>query len=140
MAEKRPLVFNVQKFSVHDGPGIRTTIFFKGCPLACPWCHNPESQRFEVEKMERSDGGQDEVGTYYSVAELVRQAVQDQIFYERSGGGVTLSGGEVLAQPMGYIAGLWLKKAFPSASTPAALFPLRLLNRFCLIRTSSFTT
>lgn len=79
MAEKRPLVFNVQKFSVHDGPGIRTTIFFKGCPLACPWCHNPESQRFEVERMERSDGGQDEVGTYYSVAELVRQAVQDQI-------------------------------------------------------------
>lgn len=106
MAEKRPLVFNVQKFSVHDGPGIRTTIFFKGCPLACPWCHNPESQRFEVERMERSDGGQDEVGTYYSVAELVRQAVQDQIFYERSGGGVTLSGGEVLAQPMGYIADL----------------------------------
>lgn len=106
MAEKRPLVFNVQKFSVHDGPGIRTTIFFKGCPLACPWCHNPESQHFEVERMERSDGGQDEVGTYYSVAELVRQAVQDQIFYERSGGGVTLSGGEVLAQPMGYIADL----------------------------------
>lgn len=106
MAEKRPLVFNVQKFSVHDGPGIRTTIFFKGCPLACPWCHNPESQHFEVERMERSDGGQDEVGTYYSVAELVRQAVQDQIFYERSGGGVTLSGGEVLAQPIGYIADL----------------------------------
>lgn len=106
MAEKRPLVFNVQKFSVHDGPGIRTTIFFKGCPLACPWCHNPESQRFEAETMERSDGGQDDVGTYYPVAELVRQAVQDQIFYERSGGGVTLSGGEVLAQPMGYVTEL----------------------------------
>ncbi|WP_337507516.1 radical SAM protein [Megasphaera sp.] len=106
MAEKRPLVFNVQKFSVHDGPGIRTTIFFKGGPLACPWCHNPESQRFAVKRMERSDGGQDEVGTYYSVAELVRQSVQDQIFYERSGGGVTLSGGEVLAQPMDYVTAL----------------------------------
>ena len=44
-----PLVFNIQKFSVHDGDGIRTTIFFKGCPLRCQWCHNPESQRYEKE-------------------------------------------------------------------------------------------
>ncbi|MFV0617217.1 radical SAM protein [Megasphaera sp. WILCCON 0056] len=106
MAESRPLVFNVQKFSVHDGPGIRTTIFFKGCPLACPWCHNPESQHFEAETMAHSDGGQDDVGTYYPVSELVRQAAQDQIFYERSGGGVTLSGGEVMAQPMAYVGAL----------------------------------
>lgn len=106
MAETKPLIFNVQKFSVHDGPGIRTTIFFKGCPLACPWCHNPESQRFEAEMMEGRYGGRDAVGTYYPISELVRQAMQDQIFYERSGGGVTLSGGEVLAQPMGYIAEL----------------------------------
>ena len=48
---KIPYVFNIQKFSVHDGPGIRTTIFFKGCPLKCQWCHNPESQRFTPEIM-----------------------------------------------------------------------------------------
>ena len=106
MAERRPLIFNVQNFSVHDGPGIRTTIFFKGCPLACPWCHNPESQRFCGERMARDDGGWDDVGAYYPLAEVIRQAVQDQIFYERSGGGVTLSGGEVLAQPMDYVTAL----------------------------------
>lgn len=106
MIRERPLIFNVQKFSVHDGPGIRTTIFFKGCPLACPWCHNPESQRFDAEVMLQDDGTRDRVGTYYPVAELVRQAAQDQIFYERSGGGVTLSGGEVMAQPMAYVGEL----------------------------------
>lgn len=56
--------------------------------------------------MEDRDGGRDAVGIYYPIRELVRQSLQDQIFYERSGGGVTLSGGEVLAQPMGYIAEL----------------------------------
>ena len=45
----KPLVFNIQKFSTHDGDGVRTTIFFKGCPLKCRWCHNPESQRYEKE-------------------------------------------------------------------------------------------
>ena len=44
-------LFNIQKFSINDGPGIRTTVFFKGCPLQCKWCCNPESQRFEVETM-----------------------------------------------------------------------------------------
>lgn len=102
----QPLVFNIQKFSVHDGPGIRTTIFFKGCPLACPWCHNPESQSFLPEVMHGEDGRDETVGTYYSVADLVRRAAQDQIFYEQSGGGVTLSGGEVMAQPMDYVRNL----------------------------------
>jgi pyruvate-formate lyase-activating enzyme len=45
------IVFDVQRFSVHDGPGIRTTVFFKGCPLRCPWCQNPESQQKEPEIM-----------------------------------------------------------------------------------------
>jgi len=48
-------IFNIMKYSIHDGPGIRTTIFFKGCPLCCPWCHNPEGQRFDQELMYRQD-------------------------------------------------------------------------------------
>ena len=101
-----PLIFNIQKFSVHDGPGIRTTIFFKGCPMRCLWCHNPESQNAFAERMERKDGKEEEVGRRYSVSELVRLLAKDQIFYEQSGGGVTLSGGEVMAQDMEYVAAL----------------------------------
>lgn len=98
-----PLIFNIQKFSIHDGPGIRTTLFFKGCPLRCPWCHNPESQRFTTEIMADGTGKETIVGKTYTVDELVRTAAQDIIFYERSGGGVTLSGGEVMAQHIGYV-------------------------------------
>ena len=50
-----PVLFNIQKFSIHDGAGIRTTVFFKGCPLHCLWCHNPESQRYERELMYYAD-------------------------------------------------------------------------------------
>ncbi len=87
-------IFNIQKFSLHDGPGIRTTVFFKGCPVKCLWCHNPESQRFEPEC---------NFGQQYTVRELVKLLKKDQIFYDQSGGGVTLSGGEVMAQDMDYI-------------------------------------
>ena len=51
----KPLIFNIQKYSIHDGEGIRTTVFFKGCPLSCSWCHNPESQRFEAELLFHAD-------------------------------------------------------------------------------------
>ena len=51
----KPLIFNIQKYSIHDGGGIRTTVFFKGCPLSCRWCHNPESQRFEKELLFHGD-------------------------------------------------------------------------------------
>ena len=51
----KPLIFNIQKYSLHDGEGIRTTVFFKGCPLSCSWCHNPESQRFEAELLFHAD-------------------------------------------------------------------------------------
>lgn len=135
-------VFNVQGYSIHDGPGIRTTVFLKGCPLACQWCQNPESQRrrpelfFDAEACKgcgscvaacpegavslvdgkaRTDrerclghgncvpacpaGARSIMGRQASVAELMREIAADAIFYERSGGGVTLSGGEPLAQP-----------------------------------------
>jgi len=83
-------IYKIQKFSIHDGPGIRTTVFFKGCPLRCLWCHNPESQPF---------GGDPAIPLNQLVAELEA----DRIFYDESGGGVTLSGGEPLAQDMDYI-------------------------------------
>jgi pyruvate formate lyase activating enzyme len=98
---KTPCVFNVQKFSLHDGPGIRTTIFFKGCPLRCLWCHNPESQSYEPEAMHGSK--EEQVGKQYAPEELVQLAAADQMFYDQSGGGVTFSGGEVMTQDMDYI-------------------------------------
>jgi pyruvate formate lyase activating enzyme len=139
--DRKPLVFNIQKFSTHDGDGVRTTIFFKGCPLKCRWCHNPESQRFEKELIfhrnkcvvcgkcvVKCPSGANSVvdgklvfdrekctacgvctdwcikeareiaGKEYTVDELVKEAKKDQVFYEQSGGGVTLSGGEVSCQ------------------------------------------
>jgi pyruvate formate lyase activating enzyme len=92
------LVFNVQKFSIHDGPGIRTLVFFQGCPLRCAWCANPESQGAET----AGDGTAVPAPVLppkrYSIDELVSICLQDRPFYEESGGGVTLSGGEVLVQ------------------------------------------
>ena len=140
------VVFNVQKYSVHDGPGIRTIVFFKGCPLSCRWCSNPESQSFKVE-LAFNDGrclgfsqcvrclnacpnqaiaqvddkpvfnrevcascerhcveacpasGVIAYGQRKTVDEVLRVVEQDSMFYTRSGGGITLSGGEPLAQP-----------------------------------------
>ena len=148
-------VYDIQKFSVHDGPGIRTTVFLKGCPLSCLWCHSPESQRFEsdVAFMEIKCIGLDECGickhvcpcaairigetkptalgdkeiTYpelnrslcnecmkctsicpstalydprkpMTVEEVLKKAMQDRRFYLKSGGGVTISGGEPMSQ------------------------------------------
>ncbi|MDR1767709.1 MAG: radical SAM protein [Propionibacteriaceae bacterium] len=105
----QPYVFNIQRFSTHDGPGLRTTIFFKGCPLRCPWCHNPEAVSFEPETMADADGKTELVGRAYSVDELVAEACKDQLFYDQSGGGVTLSGGEAMAQDFAYIRELVAK-------------------------------
>ncbi|MBQ2932135.1 MAG: glycyl-radical enzyme activating protein [Clostridia bacterium] len=91
-------IFDVQKFSVHDGPGVRTIIFLKGCFLRCRWCCNPESQRHEIETM-TMNGKEKIVGRDVTVAEVMEIIEQDRIYYRRSGGGVTLSGGECLAQP-----------------------------------------
>ena len=140
-SEDEGLIFNVMRFSVHDGPGIRTTVFLKGCPLRCPWCHNPESQSTKPEVIyfpERCarcgecveacpnhalslDGevsvdetlcrrcgacvetcvarAREMAGEWISVGTLLARVERDRVFYEESGGGVTLSGGEPLQQP-----------------------------------------
>lgn len=97
------VVFNVQKFCLHDGPGIRTVVFLKGCPLRCAWCSNPEAQQLAPEEMAdlnaTEPGAMTTVGTYECVADVVDECLKDRPFYEESGGGVTLSGGEALYQP-----------------------------------------
>lgn len=136
------IVFNIQRYSIHDGPGIRTTVFLKGCPLSCLWCQNPESQSREPEIMinrnlctlcgrcvlECENGANSlseecsvtdrmkciccgrcvEIcpkearklsGTEMTVGEVVKEVLKDQKFFESSGGGVTISGGEATFQP-----------------------------------------
>ena len=134
-------VFDLQKFSIHDGPGIRTTVFMKGCPLECLWCHNPESQSRAIEislmpekcigcgycfracpqgchmddgeqrqflrercthcgtcAAECHAGALEAIGSDMTVAAVMEDVLKDRPFYETSGGGVTLSGGEPMAQ------------------------------------------
>lgn len=136
------IIFNIQRYSIHDGPGIRTTVFFKGCPLRCFWCQNPESQSNEAEVflirsncrlcgrcvavcptgasslledsatidrgkcigcgrcVEACPGeARKLVGAYVTNDEVMREVMRDAKFYENSGGGVTLSGGDPIAQP-----------------------------------------
>lgn len=90
-------LFNIQKFSINDGPGIRTTVFFKGCPLQCKWCSNPESQNRNAAI---ADAMEDITysGREYTTEEVLREVVKDKPFYDESGGGMTMSGGEVLQQ------------------------------------------
>lgn len=114
------LISGVKRMESHDGDGLRTTVFFKGCPLKCIWCHNPESISFEKQvafyegkciscgicngehtcKTSQGCPGDALVmyGTEYEVTELVDMLMQDAAFFRNSGGGVTLSGGECLAQ------------------------------------------
>lgn len=90
-------IFNIQRFSIHDGPGIRTIVFFKGCVMRCAWCCNPESQEYEIQTM--TEGGRDKiVGRDVTVEDIMPEILADIPYYRRSGGGVTLSGGEVLCQ------------------------------------------
>ena len=146
------LITKIQKYSIHDGDGIRTTIFFKGCPLKCIWCHNPETQNFQKQLLVHSDrcvscgnclsvcpnhaifmekekcwtdfslckacgictnscnlNLRELTGREYSIDELVKEIKKDEIFYEESGGGVTLSGGEVMISDMDYLESLCKK-------------------------------
>ncbi len=105
------IISEIQRFSVHDGPGIRTTVFFKGCPLSCRWCHNPECISTEPEYMLYPEkcigcgrcsegcfaGARVLCGKQYSVEELMREILRDRSYYGE-GGGVTFSGGEPLMQ------------------------------------------
>ncbi|MGC9471329.1 MAG: glycyl-radical enzyme activating protein [Bacteroidales bacterium] len=102
----RGLLFDIKRFAVHDGPGIRTTVFFKGCPLRCAWCHNPESYRKQVEKTvntRKLDGRiyreEEKVGEWMTVEQVMERIRKDAVFMNESEGGVTFSGGEPLMQP-----------------------------------------
>jgi pyruvate formate lyase activating enzyme len=101
----KAIIFDIRSFSVHDGPGIRTTFFFKGCPLRCAWCHNPESHQPGLQKLSGSRrlGKQtipftEEIGKIISLQHALNRAEADRLFYEDSKGGITLSGGEPLMQ------------------------------------------
>jgi len=101
-------------YSVHDGPGIRSTVFFKGCPLSCKWCHNPESINpepqdvFEAGKCVKCglcdnggkcpSGARETIGYEITVSDLMKEISKYRIFYDQSGGGVTFSGGEPFLQ------------------------------------------
>lgn len=114
------MIFDIQHASVVDGPGLRTTVFFKGCNMKCKWCHNPESQSYEKQVMfhkEKCTGcgrcknisrndinficfndAREVCGKEYSADEVLENVVSDKAFYDNSGGGVTFSGGECMLQ------------------------------------------
>lgn len=94
----RGRIFDIQRYSIHDGHGIRTIVFLKGCVLRCRWCCNPESQRYEIETM-MVQGKPKIIGQDITVKEVMETVEKDRTYYRRSGGGLTLSGGESLCQP-----------------------------------------
>ena len=139
---KSGIVFDIKKYALHDGPGIRVTVHLKGCPLSCWWCHNTESQRFGPQLLYRGErciacgvcvgscangavsawggsmftdpdrcegngdcadvcpsGAREICGRTVDVKDVMAEIMKERIFFEQSGGGVTLSGGEPLCQP-----------------------------------------
>lgn len=117
---KEAVIFNIQRYSLHDGGGIRTMVFFKGCPFRCPWCSNPESLSTDVQIMKRESicmccsapdcmsckntpdecptGAIEKIGEKMNTERIISEIKKDVVFYESSGGGVTVSGGECLLQ------------------------------------------
>ena len=99
-AAVRGRIFDIQRYSVHDGPGIRTIVFLKGCMFRCSWCCNPEGQLYEPVTMGAMNGKPEKtVGTDVTAGEVMETVLRDSVYYGRSGGGLTLSGGEALLQP-----------------------------------------
>ena len=101
------LVFDIKRFALHDGPGIRTTVFLKGCSLRCWWCQNPESisefsESFHVKSISTTFNKECEenivFGKHFSVEDLMEELIKDRVFYDESSGGITFSGGEPLVQ------------------------------------------
>ena len=90
-------IFDIQRYSIHDGRGIRTIVFLKGCVLRCRWCCNPESQEYAVQTM-MVQGKPKIIGEDVTVRQVMETVVKDRPYYRRSGGGLTLSGGESLCQ------------------------------------------
>ncbi|UCD64035.1 MAG: glycyl-radical enzyme activating protein [Candidatus Zixiibacteriota bacterium] len=90
--DKTGAIFDIKKFAIHDGPGIRTTVFLTGCPMDCWWCHNPEG---------RGEAPTDPTAKTrrVTVAHVMEEIEKDRVFYDQSGGGATFSGGEPMAQP-----------------------------------------
>lgn len=90
------MIFDILRFSLNDGPGIRTSVFLKGCPLNCRWCHNPESKNPLPQTY--LDGSKT-IGREMDAQEIVQLALKDLAYYKASGGGLTITGGEPLFQP-----------------------------------------
>lgn len=91
-------IFDIQRYSIHDGNGIRTIVFLKGCALRCRWCCNPESQSYEIQTMMVQEKPK-VIGEDVTVEEVMETVEKDRAYYWRTGGGMTLSGGESLCQP-----------------------------------------
>ena len=91
-------IFSIEEFALNDGPGIRTTVFLKGCPLGCVWCHNPEGIAFTPQLMKTAEGERT-CGEIITTGALVERLLRHSEFLEQTGGGVTFTGGEPLAQP-----------------------------------------
>lgn len=116
-------IFDIQRFSVHDGTGIRTIVFLKGCLFRCMWCCNPESQEAGIETM-LVDGKEKTIGYDTTVGEVMEQVEKDRHYYRRSGGGLTLSGGECMCQrdfAHGLLAAAKKKGLSTAIETTAAL-------------------
>ena len=96
--QQKGRIFDIQRFSVHDGQGIRTIVFLKGCVLRCKWCCNPESQEYAIQTM-TVQGKPKIIGKDVTVGEVMDTVLRDRPYYRRSGGGMTLSGGECMCQP-----------------------------------------
>jgi pyruvate formate lyase activating enzyme len=99
------LIFNIKRYAIHDGPGIRVTFFMKGCPLSCWWCHNPEGISPDPEEITQIDrvgsmefSKKEIAGRYIEVEEVISILEKERIFIEKSKGGVTFSGGEPMMQ------------------------------------------